>query len=153
MSELLSLPAGHPQAGFVEPDLSGSSGAGLLPQEEIDAAAERDAAQQADADAVAQAEHDTATAIHDERLDTSGVRVSSLIPSEVSISGSELVLLHVFGSGFTESTQIWWHDHEEPTVFVSENELTTNVTPWVFLNPDIIEVGVGDQLLPFGLLP
>jgi hypothetical protein len=155
MSETLSLPAGHPEQGFVEPDLSFEDGAGLRPQEEIDAAAERDEAQQADAALVEQAEHDTATAIHDERLDTSGLRVSSLVPSECSISGSELVLLHVFGSGFTETTQIWWHDHVEPTVFVSENELTTWVTPWAFFNPDVIEVGVegGDQLLPFGLLP
>jgi hypothetical protein len=163
MSETLTLPAGHLAEGFVTPDLSPSLGGGTLPQEEVDQAAARDAEQQAEETIVVEHEHTTATAIRDDRLDTSGIRVSGLVPSWVSITNPEPVLLHVLGSGFTESTQIWWHDHLETTVFVSEAELTTWVCPWLFLNPDVIDVGVketaegsegdGDQLLPFGLMP
>lgn len=142
MSDLLELPAGHPQGGFVAADPAPSFGAGILPPSEIDLAADRDEAHETDVQAVADNEHEVATAIHEDRLDTSGLRVSSLIPNFCSISGSELVLLHVYGSGFTPTTQIWWHDHVEPTVFVSDRELTTWVTPWVFQVPDIIDVGV-----------
>jgi hypothetical protein len=153
------LPAGHPQAGYIEADLSFTDGAGTLPPEELAWAENRDTAQETDAAIVVQAEHDVATAVREERLDTSGLRVASLIPTWCSIKDTELCLLHVMGSGFTDTTQIWWHDHLEPTVFVSENELTTNVTPWVFLATDFVEVGVqdggvdGDQKLLFGLLP
>jgi hypothetical protein len=153
--EAATLPAGHPLGGFVTADLSPSFGGGTLPQEEIDQATARDEAQEAEAIEVAEHEEATATAIREERLDTSGLRVASLVPSWVSITNPEKVLLHVTGSGFDETTQIWWHDHAEPTVFVSETEVTTWVLPWLFLKPDVIDVGVegGDQLLPFALMP
>jgi hypothetical protein len=145
----MGLPPGTPWTGYVEPDLSGPNvGVGTLPPEEQQWNEERDAAREADAERVETAEQEKAVAVQEVRLDESGVRLASIWPDWVSISGQELVLLHVYGSGFTEGTQIWFHDHFEPTVFVSENELTTWVTPWVFLVPDIIEVGVGEPEPP-----
>lgn len=138
--DLLTLPAGHPQRGAVSPDLSLRDGVGPPTQEELD----EQAARQADVDAVAQAEHDVALAVYEDRLDHEKLRMSSMDPTWVSISGTELVLLHVYGNGFTPTTQIWWHDHLEPTVFVNEHELTTWVTPWAFSNPDEILIGVQD---------
>jgi hypothetical protein len=143
-----TLPAGTPLTGYVSPDLSHAIGVGQEPQEEIDWAEARNAAQEEDAEAVAEWEDTVATLVHDVRLDESGVQLASLVPDWVQIGGEEPVLLHVHGSGFTEATQIWWHDHLETTVFVSENELTTWVCPWLFLAPDIIDVGVGEPAPP-----
>jgi hypothetical protein len=52
----LTLPAGHPQAGYVSPDLSFHDGTGTLPDEELDWHEERNAAQEAEAKAVAENE-------------------------------------------------------------------------------------------------
>jgi hypothetical protein len=156
---LTELPAGHPLSGYVSPDLSFEDAVGDLPPEEEAWNEERDTAQEADTENVLEAENQAATEIREERLDTSGLRLTALVPDWCSISGQELVLLHVYGSGFTVTSEIWWHDHLEPTEFVSEGELTTYVTPWVFNNPDEILVGVqdagvdSDQQLYFRLLP
>lgn len=56
----LTLPVGHPEAGYVAPDLSYQEAAGTLPPEEQEWNEERDEAQQADAEAVA--EHEDAVA-------------------------------------------------------------------------------------------
>ena len=139
------LPPGTPWTGYVEPDLSGPNvGTGTLPPEEEAWNEARDAERDADAERVLAAEQEKADAVREHRLDESGVQLASLVPDWVSISGKEPVLLHVHGSGFTEATQIWWHDHFEPTVFVGEGELTTWVNPWLFLVPDVIDVGVGE---------
>jgi hypothetical protein len=163
------LPPGTPWSGYIAPDLSGPNvGIGTLPPEEESWNEARDEAVAEDTERVIEYEETTAAAVREVRLDESGVRLSSLVPDWCSIAGDELVLLHVYGSGFTPGTQIWWHDHFETTVFVSENELTTWVTPWLFLVPDIIDVGVAEpppdppepvafadeppQTLPFRLL-
>lgn len=57
----LTLPVGHPQAGYVEPDLSYHEGTGILPDEEIDFHEARNAAREADVEAVAAGEHEAAT--------------------------------------------------------------------------------------------
>jgi hypothetical protein len=145
---LFTLPPGHPEAGYVTPDLSGRLNYGVLPDVEEEQADVRDDEHDAEVEAVAEHENDVASEIHDDRRDTSGVRLTALIPPMVSIKAPEMVLLHVMGSGFTESSEIWWHDHFEPTVFVSETELTTWVVPWVFLMPDLVEVRVGESEPP-----
>ena len=57
----LSLPAGHPQAGYTAPDLSGHAGTGAIPDEEKSWHEDRNQAQQDEADAIADAEHKAAT--------------------------------------------------------------------------------------------
>ena len=57
-----TLPVGHPQAGYVSPDLSFQDGTGLLPEEEQEFHDGRDEQQQAEAEAVAEAEDTVATA-------------------------------------------------------------------------------------------
>ena len=57
----LTLPSGHPQAGYVSPDLSYSDGAGTLPAEEQEVIDERQEERDADAEAVAANEHKVAT--------------------------------------------------------------------------------------------
>jgi hypothetical protein len=52
----LILPTGHPNAGYVSPDLSGIDGVETLSEEEQKAHDERNEAQQAEAEAVAEAE-------------------------------------------------------------------------------------------------
>src|SRR5262245_38142980 len=51
-----SLPIGHPQAGYVSPDLSEAGTAQTLPAEEEEWAKARDEARQEEVDAVAEAE-------------------------------------------------------------------------------------------------
>lgn len=160
MSELLSLPAGDLEGGFVYAPREVFDGIGLRPAEEQQELDDRLAALEEDTIAVQTNEHAVAAQrIADAEAAAGGLKVSSLIPNWCSIADTERVLLHVHGSGFTETTQIWWHDHLETTVFVSEGELTTWILPWLFYNPDNILVGVqdagvdGDQKLYFGLLP
>lgn len=50
---LLTLPTGHPQAGYVSPDLSLRDGTGTLPAEEQEWHDDRNDARQAEVDAVA----------------------------------------------------------------------------------------------------
>ena len=147
MSEMLALPAGHALEGFVHPDLSFTDGAGLPPQEELDAASERDQARQADADAVAQHEHDTATAIRDDRLDFAKLKMTAIEPTWCSVADTELVLLRVFGNGFSMSSKILFAGQEEPITFVSENEITTWVTPWIFFENTSVPVSVRETAI------
>lgn len=58
----LTLPVGHPQAGYVSPDLSYREGAGTLPDEEQEAHDERDEAREAEVEAVAAHEDEVAKA-------------------------------------------------------------------------------------------
>ena len=57
----LSLPTGHPQAGYTAPDLSGHAGTGAIPDAEKEWHVDRNQAQQDEADAIADAEHKAAT--------------------------------------------------------------------------------------------
>ena len=52
----LSVPSGHPQAGYVSPDLSGSDGVEILPDEEQKAKDERDQAREDELKAVTESE-------------------------------------------------------------------------------------------------
>jgi uncharacterized protein YaiL (DUF2058 family) len=52
----LTLPTGHPQAGYVSPDLSGLDGVGDLPEDEQKAHDERNKAQEEEAAAIAESE-------------------------------------------------------------------------------------------------
>jgi len=57
----LTLPTGHPAAGYVSPDLSGIDGVETLPEEEQKLHDERNDARDAEVEAVADAEHKVAT--------------------------------------------------------------------------------------------
>lgn len=57
----LSLPVGHPEAGYVEPDLSLRDGVGTLPDDEQKAHDERDQAREDELSAIADREHEVAT--------------------------------------------------------------------------------------------
>lgn len=58
----LTLPVGHPQAGYTTADLSYHEGTGTLPDEEIEVHEERNAAREEEVEAVAENEHKVATA-------------------------------------------------------------------------------------------
>lgn len=66
--ELLTLPVGHPEAGYVGPDLSFTDGVGTLPPEEQEARDEAQAARDEEVEAVAQHEHEVATAEREAEL-------------------------------------------------------------------------------------
>jgi hypothetical protein len=57
----LTLPVGHPEAGYVGPDLSFTDGVGTLPKEEQDARDEQAALHEEEVQAVADHEHEIAT--------------------------------------------------------------------------------------------
>jgi hypothetical protein len=57
-----TLPVGHPQAGYVEPDLSYHEGTGTLPDEEIEFHEARNEAREAEVQAVAENEDAVAKA-------------------------------------------------------------------------------------------
>lgn len=57
----LTLPVGHPQAGYVEPDLSYHEGTGILPDEELAFHEARNEAREEELETVAENEHRAAT--------------------------------------------------------------------------------------------
>lgn len=57
----LTLPVGHPQAGYVEPDLSYHEGTGILPDEELAFHEARNEAREEELEAVAENENRAAT--------------------------------------------------------------------------------------------
>jgi hypothetical protein len=52
--------------------------------------------------------------------------LDSLTPATAML-GDPNFTLHCLGTNFTPDTKILWNGSEEPTVFVSETELTTDV--------------------------
>lgn len=67
--------------------------------------------------------------------------VTSLNPSSAVI-GSPAFDIHVMGTGFTPASVIMFNGLEEPTVFVSETELTTGVNMPLWLAPADVPVAV-----------
>jgi hypothetical protein len=67
--------------------------------------------------------------------------VSSLSPNTVVI-GAPSFDIHVVGEFFTPGSKIVFNGYEEPTVFVSQTELTTGVNMPLWLAPAIIPVNV-----------
>jgi len=67
--------------------------------------------------------------------------VTSLNPATVVI-GSPAFDIHVMGTGFTPASVIMFAGLEEPTVFVSETELTTGVNMPLWTNPADVPVAV-----------
>ena len=50
--------------------------------------------------------------------------IEELEPDEVEAGSAEDITMHVHGTGFTDKSVITFNGHDEPTVFVSENEVT-----------------------------
>lgn len=67
-----------------------------------------------------------AAALAAERKDRIPPGVDALVPATAAL-GDPSFTLHVQGSGFKPTSQILWNGSPEPTVFVSEFELTTGV--------------------------
>lgn len=56
----LTLPVGHPAAGYVEPDLSYHEGTGILPPDELEFHEARNEAREDEVERVAEGEHEAA---------------------------------------------------------------------------------------------
>ena len=68
-------------------------------------------------------------------------QVLSLNPNN-AVLGSPSFTLRVLGTGFKNTDKIIFAGVEEPTTFVSANELTTGVNMAVWLGPDVLPVEV-----------
>lgn len=83
--------------------------------------------------------------------------ITSLVPSEATL-GTPSFTLQVNGSGFGTSTIIVWNGSPEPTVFVSETQLTTTVnmdTAVVAVDiPVQVQTGLGvySNIMTFSLI-
>lgn len=67
--------------------------------------------------------------------------ISSLNPSTATV-GDPSFTLQVMGSGFIESSVIMFNGLEEPTTFVSDSELTTDVNMSVWLAAAVVPISV-----------
>jgi hypothetical protein len=67
--------------------------------------------------------------------------VASLEPATVAL-GQPNFDIHVKGAGFTEDSVIVFNGHDEPTTFVSANEVTTGVNMAVWGAPAVVPVAV-----------
>ena len=85
----LSLPNGHPSAGYVSPDLSGIDGVETLPEDEQKAHDERNQAQEDEAKAVAEAEHKVATEEAKAAADAEKAAEKETAATTTSSSGSK----------------------------------------------------------------
>jgi hypothetical protein len=135
-------PGGPPRGGLhLARPLGAERRARRAPPEEGGLGRRADTAVEADTEAVTTAEQEAGDRDHDERLDTSGLRLSLSTPAGCR-SAASVGAAASSASGFTEGTQIWWHDHFEPTVF--ESEQTDHLgDPWAFANPDVIRSASG----------
>lgn len=78
--------------------------------------------------------------------------LTSLQPSQATI-GQPSFTLHVFGTGFKNTDVINWNGGDEPTVFVSSTELTTQVDMTTATTPTTIPVKVGQSnIMTFSLI-
>ena len=68
--------------------------------------------------------------------------IEELEPDEVEAGSAEDITMHVHGSGFTDKSVITFNGLDEPTVFVSESEVTTIVKPSLFTVPAVCPVTV-----------
>lgn len=77
--------------------------------------------------------------------------LSSLVPSSAAL-GSPSFTLHVHGTGFDPASQIIWNGSAEPTEYISDTELTTEVnmdTAQVAIDiPVAVQNGFGVQSAP-----
>ena len=87
--QLETLPVNHPQAGYLNHDRSGLQATGTVPAEEQAIYDERTAADEAEADAVAQNEHDVATADDEETPPATRAKSSTSSSSSSSSSSSK----------------------------------------------------------------
>lgn len=79
--------------------------------------------------------------------------IESLDPEEAMIGDEADVTMHVYGSGFTDKSVITFNGGDEPTVYVSETELTTIVKPSTAQTPGVYPVTVrnadGQESTPY----
>ena len=68
--------------------------------------------------------------------------IEELEPDEVEAGSAEDITMHVHGTGFTDKSVITFNGLDEPTVFLSENEVTTIVKPSLFTVPAVCPVTV-----------
>jgi hypothetical protein len=68
--------------------------------------------------------------------------IEELEPDEVEAGSAADITMHVHGSGFTDKSVITFNHLDEPTVFVSESEVTTIVKPSLFTVADVVDVTV-----------
>jgi hypothetical protein len=73
--------------------------------------------------------------------------IESLDPDEVDAGDATDITMHVHGTGFTEESVITFNGLDEPTVFVSETEVTTIVKPSLFTVPAVCPVTVKNGAL------
>jgi hypothetical protein len=69
------------------------------------------------------------------------VTVTGLDPDTAAMDDPDLTL-RVLGTGFTPDTVILFNNGEEPTVFVSDTEVTTGVKPSTASSPGRVPVSV-----------
>jgi len=69
--------------------------------------------------------------------------LTSLNPNTATI-GDPYFDIHVMGEGFTPESKIIFNNFEEPTTFVSENELTTGINMPLWLAPAVVPVFVSN---------
>lgn len=78
--------------------------------------------------------------------------LTSLQPNQATI-GQPSFTLHVFGTGFKNTDVINWNGGDEPTVFVSSTELTTQVDMATATTAMTIPVKVGQSnIMSFSLI-
>jgi len=68
--------------------------------------------------------------------------IEELEPDEVEAGSAADVTMHVHGTGFTDKSVITFNGLDEPTVFVSDTEVTTIVKPSLFTVPAVCPVTV-----------
>ena len=71
-----------------------------------------------------------------------GPDVTSLDPDEADAGDATDITMRVIGTGFTEESVITFNGLDEPTVFVSDTEVTTVVKPSLFTVPAVCPVTV-----------
>ena len=68
--------------------------------------------------------------------------LTALLPDTAVAGDPTDIDMIVQGTGFTPKSVIVFGGLDEPTTFNSDTEVTTGVKPSLFVNPDVVQVGV-----------
>ena len=145
----MSIPAGDPQAGYIYPDKTAATPAGVLPPEEQQWRDDYGAAYDADVQAVTQAEADAAQQRADDAAQyASELHISSVTPSTAA-GGDEIT---VSGQLFDGTTQVLLGGQVLETTLVSDTQVTALLPDPTTGGPYEISVFGCTDNLPFFVL-
>ena len=82
---------------------------------------------------------------------TGGLAVTEIVPAIANVGNATNIVAHVYGTGFTATTEVLWTGNPLDTAFVSANELTITIDPTMATAPQVDIAASGIKASPSSL--